>query len=78
MDISELLPRDDGAKFLHVPYEERWGHLKPVITQLYMGKYGPNGKSMTISQVAGFMKGYYSFYAASVLCFTPPKAGMHD
>jgi hypothetical protein len=64
MDVSELLPHDDGAKFLDVPYEERWGHPKPVITQLYMGKYGPNGKSMTIGRVAGFMKDHYSFYAA--------------
>jgi len=66
MDISEVLPRDNGAKFLHVPYEERWNHLKPVITQLYMGKYGSNGKSMTIGQVASFMKENYSFHGASV------------
>ncbi|KAK0611309.1 hypothetical protein B0T14DRAFT_530137 [Immersiella caudata] len=64
MDISEVLPCDDGAKFIHVPYEERWKHLKPVITQLYMGKYGPNGKSMTIGQVASFMKENYSFHGA--------------
>ncbi|KAK1749588.1 hypothetical protein QBC47DRAFT_426678 [Echria macrotheca] len=64
MDISEVLPRDNGAKFLHAPYEERWKHLKPVITQLYMGKYGPDGKSMTIGQVASFMKENYSFHGA--------------
>jgi hypothetical protein len=38
--------------------------LKPVIVKLYMGKYGPNGKSMTTPQVADFMKVQYSFHAA--------------
>ena len=73
MDANMLLPRDDEAKFLHVPYEKRWDHLKPVITQLYMGKFGPNGKSMTITQVADFMKHHYSFHAASVPSHIAPN-----
>jgi hypothetical protein len=64
MDIDELLPRSHDAKFLHIPHERRWDHLKPVIVQLYMGKYGPNGKSTTRAQVARFMKDHYSFHAA--------------
>jgi len=81
MDTNELLPRDNGAKFLHVPYDERWNYLRPVITQLYMGKYGPDGKSTTISQVAGFMKSHYSFHAALVLYplhVYPRDVCMHD
>lgn len=64
MDIEELLPRSHDAKFLHIPHKSRWEHLKPIIVQLYMGKYGPNGKPMTMSQVAAFMKDHYSFHAA--------------
>ncbi|KAK4039018.1 hypothetical protein C8A01DRAFT_47468 [Parachaetomium inaequale] len=64
MDIDDLLPRSHGAKFLDVPYEERWECLRPIIVQLYMGKYGPNGKSMTMGQVAVFMRDNYSFHAA--------------
>jgi len=77
MDANELLPRDDEARFLHVPYEKRWDHLKPVITQLYMGKFGPNGKSMTITQVADFMKRHYSFHAASVPSTSHPTLHRH-
>jgi hypothetical protein len=64
MDIGHLLPRSQDARFLDVPYEERWECLKPVIVQLYMGKYGPNGKSTTTGQVALFMRNHYSFHAA--------------
>jgi hypothetical protein len=63
-DINHLKPRSDDDKFLNVPYEERWTHLKPIIVQIYMGKYGPNGKSMTKSQVSAFMREHYSFPAA--------------
>jgi hypothetical protein len=63
-DITELFPPSNDAKCLDVPYEQRWEHLKPVIVKLYMGKYGPNGKSMTTPQVADFMKVQYSFHAA--------------
>lgn len=28
--------QDWDPKFLHVPYEQRWEHLKPTITRLYM------------------------------------------
>ncbi|KAK3896495.1 hypothetical protein C8A05DRAFT_20534, partial [Staphylotrichum tortipilum] len=38
-------------------------HLKPIIVELYMGKYGPNGKSMTTRQVLVFMRDHYSFHA---------------
>lgn len=71
MDIASLLPRSEGDKFLNVPYEKRWEHLKLVIIQLYLGNYGPNGKSMTIGQVATFMRDNYAFHGASVL---PPIA----
>ncbi|KAK0631483.1 hypothetical protein B0T14DRAFT_532220 [Immersiella caudata] len=54
----------NDAKFLHVPYEQRWEHLRPVIAKLYVGKYGPNGKSMATRQVADFMQVQYSFYAS--------------
>lgn len=64
MDPNDLLPASEEAKFLSVPYEERWVHLKPVIVELYMGKYGPAGKKMTMQQVADFMKSKYSFFGA--------------
>ena len=64
MDINRLLPRSPDDKFLHIPYEKRWEHLKPIIVDLYMGKYGPNGKSMTANQVLVFMRDQYSFHAA--------------
>ena len=64
MDIADLLPRSYEAKFLDASYERRWECLKPIIVQLYMGKYGNNGKSMTTGQVVEFMKDKYSFYAA--------------
>ena len=40
------------------------GALETVIVKLYMGKYGPNGKSMTTLEVADFMKLQYSFHGA--------------
>ncbi|KAK3899559.1 hypothetical protein C8A05DRAFT_46405 [Staphylotrichum tortipilum] len=64
MDINRFLPRSHDAKCLHIPYEQRWEHLKPIIVELYMGKYGPNGKSMTTHQVLVFMRDHYSFHAA--------------
>ena len=64
MDINRLLPRSPDDKFLHIPYEKRWERLKPIIVELYMGKYGPNGKSMTANQVLVFMRDQYSFHAA--------------
>lgn len=64
MDITTLLPSSDDDKFLNVPYEERWECLRHIIVTLYMGRYGPNGKSTTIAHVAAFMKSQYSFFAA--------------
>jgi len=66
MDPADLLPRSQEAKFLDIRYEDRWERLRPVITQLYMGIYGPGGKSMTIRQVAEFMKDHYTLHAALV------------
>ncbi|KXX82411.1 hypothetical protein MMYC01_201360 [Madurella mycetomatis] len=57
MDIASLLPRSEDDKFLNE-------HLKPVIIQLYLGNYGPNGKSMTIGQVVAFMRDNYAFHGA--------------
>jgi hypothetical protein len=64
MNTPDPFSSFDARKFLEVPYEERWEFLRPVIVQLYLGKYGPNGKSMTTGQVAAFMKDRYSFPAA--------------
>ena len=64
MDIDDLLPRSHDDKFLDVPYEKRWECLRPIIVPLYMGKYGPKGKSMTTGQVVVFMRDHYSFHAA--------------
>ncbi|KAK4141974.1 uncharacterized protein C8A04DRAFT_38633 [Dichotomopilus funicola] len=64
MSINDLFPRSPDDKFLNVPYNERWEHLKPIIVKLYMGKYEPNGKPMTMGKVAVFMRDHYSFHAA--------------
>jgi len=66
MEADDLLPSSQDAKFLNVPYEKRWDCLKPTIVQLYMGKYGPNGKSMTTGQLVVFMREHYSFHASYV------------
>ncbi len=66
MDINNLFPRSDDEKFLHVPYEQRWERLKPIIVELFTGNHGPNGKSMTTNQVLVFMRDHYSFHAACV------------
>ncbi|KAK3375765.1 hypothetical protein B0T24DRAFT_698268 [Lasiosphaeria ovina] len=66
-DIAELLSYSNDAKCLGVSYEQRWEHLKPVIVKLYMGKYCPNGKSMTTRPVADFMQAQYSFHASRIL-----------
>jgi hypothetical protein len=81
MDPAELHPLSDAEKFLDLPYNDRWKELKPIIVKLYMGKYGPGGKSMTYSQVVTFMREQYSFYAACVQHSTasayPPNASRH-
>ncbi|KAI1209519.1 uncharacterized protein F4807DRAFT_426984 [Annulohypoxylon truncatum] len=63
MDPADLAPRSEAEKFLNDSYDERWEKLRDVIVRLYLGKYGSNGKSMTIRQVAEFMKSHYNFYA---------------
>ncbi|KAK4678812.1 hypothetical protein QC764_311020 [Podospora pseudoanserina] len=64
MDISNLTPSSQEAKFLHIPYEERWKALKPIIIPLYLEARGSNGKGLTISQIADFMKCHYQFHGA--------------
>ncbi|KAH7165284.1 hypothetical protein EDB81DRAFT_778929 [Dactylonectria macrodidyma] len=61
---EKLLPKSDREKFLHVPYKDRWNHLKPVIVSLYMGTYPGALKSATLDQVVQFMRTHYSFHAA--------------
>jgi len=61
MDTSDLLPRTDDDKFLGLKFDDRWNHLRHVIVQLYLGK---DGKSMTLAQLASFMKEKYNFHAA--------------
>jgi hypothetical protein len=58
---SHILPTED-EKFLHIPHDERWEPLKPVIIGLYMG-HNNSGKPMTIPQLAAHMKQHYSFLA---------------
>lgn len=60
---AHLSPHSDQDKYFHVPYEERWHHLKSVIVRLYTGNYGRGGKATTLSQVVDFMKKKYSFHA---------------
>ena len=61
---AELFPQSDEAKHLDKPYEQRWDLLKPVISQLYMGKHVSGGVSLTIPQLSQFMKDVYRFHAA--------------
>lgn len=63
MNAAQLLPPCEGAKFLDVPYEERWERLKDVIVPFYLGPNGKGGRRPTMSQVAAFMKENYSFSA---------------
>lgn len=63
---EELFPKSDHEKFLGVPHDARWEHLKPVIVKLYTGPYGSKGrKTATRDQVVEFMKTHYSFHAAA-------------
>jgi hypothetical protein len=66
MDIIDLFPSSEEAMFLGLSHDVRWNRLKDVIVQLYLGTYGAGGKSMTMTQVANFMRMHYSFHAASV------------
>lgn len=66
MNPADLAPRSEADKFLDDSYDERREKLREVIVRLYLGKYGTNGKSMTIRQLAEFMKSHYNFYAVLV------------
>lgn len=60
---EELRPKSVQEKYLDVAYKERWEHLKQVIIELYIGNYGKGGRATTLTQLADFMKTYYSFHA---------------
>ncbi|GAP92688.1 hypothetical protein SAMD00023353_9600260 [Rosellinia necatrix] len=61
--FEELYPQLDQDKYLHIVYKDRWGHLRPIITELYTGSDRTGGKAMTLDQVVDFMKAKYSFHA---------------
>jgi hypothetical protein len=66
MDIIDLFPSSEEAMFLGLSHDDRWNRLKDVTVQLYLGNFGAGGKSMTMTQVANFMRMHYSFHAALV------------
>lgn len=68
---QHLLPRTEQDKHLHLPHKNRWEALKPVIIELYTGKYGKGGKATTMAEVVTFMKAHYSFHAAYDLSVPP-------
>ncbi|WQF82047.1 Putative Clr5 domain-containing protein [Colletotrichum destructivum] len=51
-----------GFDLLHIPYDERWEHLKPIIVEAYLGKNG-SGKPLTIPKLAEFIKKNHGFSA---------------
>ncbi|KAJ0165492.1 hypothetical protein CTA2_11093 [Colletotrichum tanaceti] len=51
-----------GFDLLHIPYDERWEHLKPIIVEVYLGKNG-SGRPLTIPKLADFMKKNHGFNA---------------
>lgn len=61
---ADLFPQSDQEKHLDIAYKDRWEYLKPIITTLYLGNYGQEGKATTLNQVAEFIKVNYSFHAA--------------
>ncbi|KAI0450715.1 hypothetical protein F5B21DRAFT_507899 [Xylaria acuta] len=61
---AELFPQSDQDRHFDVAYKDRWEYLKPVIVRLYLGNYGPGGKTTTLDQVVDFMRANYSFHAA--------------
>lgn len=62
MEGVDHLPLSDDAKFLHIPYDERWDYLRPVIVRLFLGE-DASDKPMTIPRLAQFMTNHYSFSA---------------
>jgi len=63
MDAADRAPVRVDDKFLNVPYEQRWEHLKPVIIERYLGDGNAGNKGLTIPKLAAFMKEHYSFAA---------------
>ncbi|KAK6225740.1 hypothetical protein QIS74_01787 [Colletotrichum tabaci] len=51
-----------GLDLLHIPYDERWEHLKPIIVEAYLGNSG-SGKPLTIPKLAEFMEKNHRFDA---------------
>lgn len=63
---QHLLPLTEQEKYARLPHKERWEALKPIIVQLYIGKFSNGGKSTKLEDVVAFMKTHYSFHAAYV------------
>lgn len=51
-----------GLDHRHIPYDERWEHLKTIIVEAYLGKNG-SGRPLTIPKIADFMKENHEFSA---------------
>ncbi|KAK1979588.1 hypothetical protein LZ30DRAFT_797630 [Colletotrichum cereale] len=51
-----------GFDLLHIPYNERWEHLKPIIVDAYMGN-NDFGQPLTIPKLAELMKKNHGFSA---------------
>ncbi|KAK2015768.1 hypothetical protein LZ32DRAFT_526181 [Colletotrichum eremochloae] len=51
-----------GFYLLHIPYDERWEHLKPTMVDAYMGMNG-FGEPLTFPKLADFMKKNHGFSA---------------
>lgn len=47
----------DTEKFLHIPYDQRWDHLRPTIVRIYMEE------KEKIPRLAQRMKNDYDFDA---------------
>ncbi|KAJ2995276.1 hypothetical protein NUW58_g1322 [Xylaria curta] len=61
---GRLRPTSDQDRHLDIAYNDRWERLKPVIIELYVGSYDPpGGKTLSLDQVAQFMKANYFFHA---------------
>jgi hypothetical protein len=57
LDMASHSGQGWDPKFLHVPYEQRWEHLKPTIIRLYMEE------KERLAALAQRMKDEYSFSA---------------
>ncbi|KZL70085.1 hypothetical protein CT0861_06765 [Colletotrichum tofieldiae] len=53
-----------GNSSTHIPYEERWEHLKPIIIDVFLGiGRHSSEKALTIPKLAAYMKEKHSFTA---------------